>query len=168
MANNANLIIHSARQVVTCASQGHVKRKDALKDVGLIENGAVVITDGRIIAVGHTSDILSAYSADHMLDATGKVVCPGFVDCHTHTVYAGDRVGEFEQRIAGATYMEILAAGGGILNTMRATRDTSQEDLTDLASARLDTMLRLGTTTVEIKTGYGLDTATELKMLGVI
>ncbi len=168
MAKSANLIIHSARQLVTCASQGHVKRKAALQDVGLIDNGAVVITDGRIVAVGSTPDILSAYSAARIIDASGKVVCPGFVDCHTHTVYAGDRVGEFEQRIAGASYMEILAAGGGILNTMRATRAASQEELTETSSARLDTMLRLGTTTVEIKTGYGLDTATELKMLRVI
>jgi len=149
-------------------SHGNVKRKAALQDVGLIDNGAVVITDGTITAVGSTSEILSAYSAEQTIDATGKVVCPGFVDCHTHTVFAGDRVSEFEQRISGATYMEILAAGGGILNTMRATRAASQQKLVESASARLDTMLTLGTTTVEIKTGYGLDTATELKMLRAI
>ena len=168
MAKNASLIIHSARQVVTCASHGSVKRKAALQDVGLIDNGAVVITHGQITAVGSTPDILSSYSAEQMIDASGKVVCPGFVDCHTHTVFAGDRVNEFEQRISGAPYMAILAAGGGILNTMRATRAASQQDLVASASARLDTLLRLGTTTVEIKTGYGLDTATELKMLKVI
>ncbi len=164
----ADLIIHSARQVVTCASHGNVKRKDALRDVGIIENGAVVITSRHITAVGSTADILSAYSADQMIDASGKVLCPGFVDCHTHTVFAGDRVGEFEQRIGGAAYMDILAAGGGILNTVRATRAASGEQLVEAALARLDIMLRLGTTTVEIKTGYGLDTATELKMLHVI
>ena len=168
MAKNASLIIHSARQVVTCASHGSVKRKAALQDVGLIDNGAVAITHGHITAVGSTPDILSSYSAEQMIDASGKVVCPGFVDCHTHTVFAGDRVNEFEQRISGAPYMAILAAGGGILNTMRATRAASQQDLVASASARLDTLLRLGTTTVEIKTGYGLDAATELKMLKVI
>ncbi len=163
----ANLIIHSARQVVTCASHG-LKRKAALQDVGVIEEGALVITNRRITAVGRSADILSTYSADQMIDASGKVICPGFVDCHTHTVFAGDRVGEFEQRISGAPYMEILAAGGGILNTMRATRAASLEQLVEAALARLDTMLGLGTTTVEIKTGYGLDTATEIKMLRVI
>ncbi|MEZ4669655.1 MAG: imidazolonepropionase [Anaerolineae bacterium] len=168
LVKNASLIIHSARQVVTCASQGKVKRKAALQDVGAIENGAVVITDGIITAVGSTPDILGAYTARQTVDASGKVLCPGFVDCHTHTVYAGDRVAEFEQRIAGVSYMDILAAGGGILNTMRATRLASQEVLVEAASRRLTSMLRLGTTTVEIKTGYGLDMPSELKMLNVI
>jgi imidazolonepropionase len=168
MKQYADLIIHGARQLVTCASHGSMKRKTDMQDVGLIEDGALVITKRRITAVGHTSEILSAYSAEQVVDASGKVVCPGFVDCHTHTVFAGDRVGEFEQRIAGTPYMEILAAGGGILNTMRATRAASIEQLVEGALARLDTMLALGTTTVEIKTGYGLDAASELKMLKVI
>ncbi len=168
MTQHADLIIHSAKQLVTCASHGSVKRKSAMQDVGLIEDGALVITKRRITAVGRTSKIQSEYSADQVIDASGKVVCPGFVDCHTHTVFAGDRVGEFEQRISGTPYMDILAAGGGILNTMRATRAASLEQLVDGALARLDTMLALGTTTVEIKTGYGLDLASELKMLKVI
>ncbi|MBL8146241.1 MAG: imidazolonepropionase [Anaerolineae bacterium] len=164
----ADLLIHSARQLVTCASPHGVKRGAALGDVGLIEDGALAIRDGRIAAAGRTGDILRDYTAPVQIDAAGKVVSPGFVDCHTHTVFAGDRAGEFEQRIRGVPYMEIFAAGGGILNTVRATRAASEDELTALALARLTIMLRLGTTTVEIKTGYGLDTAAELKMLRVI
>lgn len=102
------------------------------------------------------------------LDASGKVVCPGFVDAHTHIVYAGDRAAEFELRIKGATYMEIMAAGGGIVSSVKQVRAASVEQLVEETRARLDAMLRLGTTTVEIKTGYGLDAASELKMLRAI
>jgi len=134
----------------------------------MIPNGAVAITNGKIIAVGSTTDLLADYSACDTIDASNKVVCPGFVDPHTHLVYAGDRAAEFEMRIIGATYMEIMAAGGGILSTMRATRAATLEQLVASAQHRLDMMLALGTTTVEIKTGYGLDTASELKMLQAI
>lgn len=168
MKQAADLIIHHARQLITCASRGRVKRGPTLRDIGLIQDGAVAITNGRITATGHTAEILSHYSASHMVDASGKVICPGFVDAHTHAVYAGDRIAEFERRIGGASYMEILAAGGGILHTMQATRTALPTQLIEATAARLDTMLRLGTTTVEIKTGYGLDTATEMKMLNVI
>lgn len=165
---DADLLIHSASQLATCASPGGVKRGAALADAGLVADGALAIRDGRIVAVGTTADILRDYTAPQQIDATGKAVCPGFVDCHTHTVFAGDRIGEFEQRLRGVPYLEILAAGGGILSTVRATRAAGEDELTALALARLNTMLRLGTTTVEIKTGYGLDMATELKMLRVI
>jgi imidazolonepropionase len=168
MREPASLIIHHARQLITCAGHGRSKRGAAMQDVGLIEDGAVAIRDGRITAVGPSDAILRAHTAAQTIDAAGRVVCPGFVDAHTHAVYAGDRVGEFEQRIRGASYMEILAASGGILNTMRATRAASVQSLIDTTRARLDAVLQLGTTTVEIKTGYGLDTATELKMLHVI
>jgi len=164
----ADLLIHSARQLITCASPGGVKRGATLADVGVIEDGAIAIRDGRIAAAGTTADIRRGYTATREIDASGKVVCPGFVDCHTHTVFAGDRAGEFEQKLRGVPYMDILAAGGGILSTVRATRAASEDELTALALARLNSMLRLGTTTVEIKTGYGLDTATELRMLRVI
>ncbi len=163
----ADLIIHSAAQLVTCAGPGP-KRGADLADVGAMAGGAVAIAGGRIAAVGATADIRATYSAAREIDAAGKVVCPGFVDPHTHTIFAGDRVGEFEQRLRGVPYMDILAAGGGILNTVRATRAASVDQLADAASARLDAMLRLGTTTVEIKTGYGLETAAELKMLDVL
>lgn len=163
-----DLIIENAAQVVTCAAADGPKRGPALADVGVIENGAVAVADSRIVAVGPSGEVLAGYSADERIDATGKVVCPGFVDCHTHVVYAGDRADEFEQRIQGASYMEIMAAGGGINSTVRATRAASLQALVDETRPRLDAMLALGTTTVEVKTGYGLDTATELKMLEAI
>jgi imidazolonepropionase len=139
-----------------------------MSDVGLIPNGAVAVADGEIVAVGPTSNLHAEYSSRQALDASGKVVCPGFVDPHTHVVYAGDRVAEFEMRIRGATYMQIMQAGGGIVSTTRATRAASVEELVSASQARLDAMLRLGTTSVEVKTGYGLDTQTELKMLQAI
>ena len=162
-----DLIIKNAAQVVTCAAP-HPKRGADMLDVGIIPDGAVVIQDGRIIAVDTTQAILAQYTADNVIDASGQTVCPGLVDPHTHVVYAGDRIDEFEMRIKGATYMEIMAAGGGILSTMQAVRRASVDDLVAQTRPRLDAMLRHGTTTAEIKSGYGLDTASELKMLQAI
>jgi imidazolonepropionase len=139
-----------------------------MADVGLMVNGAVAIADGEIVAVGSSPDLLADFSARETIDASGKVVCPGLVDPHTHMVYAGDRVNEFELRIRGASYMEIMQAGGGIVSTMRATRAATVEQLAAESRPRLDAMLALGTTTVEIKTGYGLDTESELKILQAI
>lgn len=164
----ADLIIYNAAQLLTCASPNGPKRGPALADVGLIENGAVAIRDGRILATGKSDDILRSYEASWLEDASGRVVCPGFVDCHTHLVYAGSRAHEFEMRIQGKSYMDILAAGGGIVSTMRETRRASAQDLLALAAMRLKELTRFGTTTVEIKTGYGLDTPTEMKLLEVI
>lgn len=164
----ADLIIHSATQLVTCASLDGPKRGPLMGDVGLIPGGAVAIADGKIVAVGPTVDILADYTPRESIDASNQVICPGFVDPHTHLVYAGDRVADFEMRVQGATYMEIMAAGGGILSTMQATRNATLEQLVASAQRRLSQMLALGTTTVEIKTGYGLDTASELKMLRAI
>jgi imidazolonepropionase len=163
-----DLLIHSARHVVTCASPDGPKRGVAMQDVSLLEDGALAIDDGKIVAVGHTQELRARFSARDNLDASGKVVCPGFVDPHTHVVYAGDRVNEFEMRIKGATYMEIMAAGGGIVSSARAVRAASVEQLAEETRPRLDTMLRLGTTTLEAKTGYGLDEASELKLLAAI
>jgi imidazolonepropionase len=112
--------------------------------------------------------VASRYTAHTHVDVAGKVLCPGFVDCHTHLVFGGERVAEFERKLAGVTYQELLAAGGGILSTMRATRAASHTELVETGRRRLATMLQLGTTTVEIKSGYGLDTATELKLLAAI
>lgn len=164
---NIDLLIHNASQLITCAGPGP-KRGASMQEVGLIPGGAVAVSDGVIVAVGPSADLRADYPANQMIDAADKVVCPGFVDGHTHAVYIGDRVGEFEQRLRGATYLEILQAGGGILNTVRATRAASLEQLVSESRRRLDAMLRLGTTTVEIKTGYGLDTASEIKMLRAV
>ncbi len=168
MPETADLIVHSAAQIATCASPDGPKRGAAMRDLGLIEDGALAIRAGRIAAVGPTRDIRARFSAPQAIDARGRAICPGLVDAHTHVVYAGDRIGEFEQRIAGATYLEIMEAGGGIVSTMRATRAASVEALARDAAARLDEMLRLGTTTVEIKTGYGLSVEAEMAMLGAI
>lgn len=162
------LIIH-AEQLVTCASEGKPKRGAQMRDLGIIQDGAVAIHRGRIVAVGKTAELTRAYNAQDVIDATRSVVCPGFVDCHTHTVYAGNRFDEFEARlIDNKSYMQLLSEGGGILNTVRNTRHATQADLIRQARARLNIMLRHGTTTAEIKTGYGLNTDTEAKMLSAI
>jgi len=163
-----DLLIHSASQIATCASPNGPKRGAELLDLGLIQNGAVAVDAGKIIAVGPSSELQTKYEGQQSINAGGKTVCPGFVDSHTHVVYAGDRVDEFELRIQGASYMEIMARGGGIMSTTKAVRAASAEQLVAESRLRLDAMLRLGTTTAEVKSGYGLDTDSELKMLKAI
>jgi imidazolonepropionase len=163
-----DLLVHSAAQLVTCAAPDGPRRGRAMDDAGVVLDGAVAIKDGRIVAAGPSEDLLARYVAEEELDATGCVVCPGFVDPHTHVVYAGDRVGDFERRLRGESYQQIAAAGGGILSTVRATRAAAVPSLVDESLARLDEMLQFGTTTVEVKTGYGLDAASEMKLLRAI
>jgi imidazolonepropionase len=163
----ADLIIYNA-QLVTCASNGKPKRLADMRDAGLIENGAVAILGDKIAAAGRSEDILRKFKSENTLDAGGRVVSPGFVECHTHIVFAGNRLNEFELKIKGADYLEILQSGGGIISTVRQTREASFQDLVIQSSKRLDKMLALGVTTAEVKTGYGLDTATEFKMLETI
>ncbi len=165
---DADLLITNAAQLVTCASPDGPKRRESMADVGIIPDGAVAIVDGKCAGVGSTKDIRRDFASENVIDAEKQVVCPGFVDPHTHIVYAGDRLNEFELKIKGAEYLEILAAGGGIISTVTNTRQATVDDLVARASQRLDKMLGCGTTTCEIKTGYGLDTETELKMLAVI
>ena len=162
-----DLLIHNAAQLLTLASDGP-KRGAAMGELGIIKHGAVAIKDGLIALVGPTAEVRGQVTAAEEMDASGKVVMPGFVDPHTHLVFAGDRAGEFEQRVKGATYLEIMAAGGGIISTVRATRTASVEQLVEESRARLDRMLAHGTTTAEAKTGYGLDVENELKMLEAI
>lgn len=164
---HCDLLLHSAAQLVTCASDGP-KRGAAMRDVGIIADGALAIAEGRIVAVGPSAALRGSYRATHTLDAHGKVICPGFVDAHTHLVYAGDRINEWEMKLRGASYLDILASGGGILSTMRATREAPLDALVASARARLDRLLRHGVTTCEVKTGYGLNVEGELKMLQVI
>ncbi len=164
----ADLLIHSAAQVVTCAAPGGPLRGAALADVGILPDGAVAVRDETIVAVGPSDDLRAAFPAHREIDASGRVVCPGFVDCHTHLVFAGERVAEWEQKLSGVPYLDILAAGGGILSTLRATRAAPFRHLLVEARARLDLLLALGTTTVEIKTGYGLSLESELELLRVI
>lgn len=157
------MIIHSASQLLTL--QGGPQRGSRLGQLGIIEDGALVIRDEKIVAVGKTAEIRAAYPHDPTLDASGCVVMPGFVDPHTHLIWGGDRAAEFELKMAGTPYLDILAAGGGILSTVRATRTASIESLVAQARPRLLRMFAHGTTTVEAKTGYGLQTATELRLL---
>ena len=164
----ADLIVENIGQLVTCASSGGPKRGEAMRDVGVLFDGAVAITDGTFTDVGTVGQIRDQFECSNILDARGGVACPGFVDPHTHIVFAGDRLNEFELKIKGADYLEILANGGGIISTVRSTRAASVEELVTRGIQRLDKMLACGTTTCEIKTGYGLDTETELKMLDAI
>ena len=166
--SRVDLLVHSASQLVTCASPDGPRRGSAMGEAGVIADGALAIQGGRIVAVGPSEELLARYVAEDELDATGCVVCPGFVDPHTHAVYAGDRVDEFERRIRGESYQQIAAAGGGILSTVRATRAAAVPSIVEQSLARLDEMLNLGTTTVEVKTGYGLDAACEMKLLRAI
>jgi imidazolonepropionase len=157
------MLIHSATQLLTLA--GGPQRGHDLGTLGIIENGAVLIREEKIVAVGPTAEMRSAYPNEPGLDASGCVVMPGFVDPHTHLIWGGDRAREFEMRLEGAKYLDILAAGGGILSTVRATRTASIETLLAQTRPRLLRMFAHGTTTVEAKTGYGLQTATELRLL---
>ncbi len=163
-----DLILYNAEQVVTVAAHGErVKAGEAMRDIGLVEDGAVAIKDGIIEYVGPSDDI-DIWDAERSINAMGKVVLPGFVDSHTHLVFAGARETEFARRIAGATYAEIAASGGGNNTTVKATRAASKIELTEYALHRLDSCLGFGCTTVEIKSGYGLDYENEIKMLEVI
>lgn len=157
------MLIHSASQLLTLA--GGPQRGGHLGQLGLISDGAVLIREAEIAEVGPSTELLAAYPDEARLDASNRVVMPGFVDPHTHLIWAGDRAAEFEMRLAGKTYLEILAEGGGILSTVRATRAATGDDLLNETRPRLRTMLENGTTTAEAKTGYGLETETELRML---
>ncbi len=157
------MLLHSATQCLTMA--GGPQRGHDLGHLSIIEDGAVLIRDEKILAVGKTADLRAAYPNEPAQDASGCVVMPGFVDPHTHVIWGGDRALEFEQRLEGARYLDILAAGEGINATVRATRKAGIEALIVQTRSRLFRMFAHGTTTVEAKTGYGLQTATELRLL---
>ena len=160
------MLIHSASQLLTIP--GPVQRGHDLGNLGIIEDGAVWIEDGLIAAIGPSEEMRAIYPEEGGLDAAGRVVMPGFVDPHTHLVWAGDRAAEFEMRLQGKTYLEIMEAGGGIVSTVKRTRAASLEQLLIETRPRLQRMFAYGTTTAEAKTGYGLETKTELKMLAAI
>jgi len=168
----AEILIVNAGQLLTLAGPNEWPRTGAaLRDLGLVRDGALAAADGVIISVGPAARVLDevALAPDgRRIDAGGRVVLPGLVDPHTHLVHAGSRVDEFVLRLRGASYQEITQLGGGIASTMRATRQASEDELVALGRTRLDRMLRLGTTTVEAKSGYGLAVEDELKMLRAI
>lgn len=163
-----DLLIHSAGQLCVIPGPDGPQRGAALGTLGIIEDGAVAVQDGRILETGRSADLRAKYKTAEVLDAAGRCVTPGFVDPHTHIPWFGDRANEFEQRLAGASYMEIMAAGGGIMSTVRQTRAATLEQLVADNLPRLERMLAQGTTSAEAKTGYGLNTETELKQLDAI
>ncbi|XP_029351315.1 putative imidazolonepropionase [Echeneis naucrates] len=173
MSKHHRLLVENASQVVLVCSNGEkYLTKDGMKNLCVIENGSVVIgSDGLIKAVGPSESIRSQHSGatfEKVIDATGMCVLPGLVDAHTHPVWAGDRVHEFAMKLAGATYMDVHRAGGGIHFTVEHTRAAKASDLLASFCSRLVRMQRAGTTLVECKSGYGLELQTELKMLEVI
>lgn len=166
---NGNIIIKNSSQLVTCSGFKARQGKD-MSDLKIIDDGAVVIESGIIKAVGKTSDVLTGFDEGkfEVIDADGKAVLPGFVDSHTHFVFGGYRAKEFSWRLRGDSYMEIMERGGGIINTVFATREAKKDELIEAGRKRLDSMLSFGVTTVEGKSGYGLDYDTELKQLEVM
>ena len=164
-----DLIIEKANELVTLHG-GSAKplKGEKMQRLGIIKDGAIAVKDGKIIAVGKTGEIREKYTAENVIDAEGKLVTPGLVDSHTHLIFAGSREEEFEMKLRGASYLEILRKGGGILRTVAETRKASLEELVKLGKERLNTMLLHGTTTVEAKSGYGLSTKEEIKCLEAI
>lgn len=161
-----DLLIVNANELVTLAGDSQKPRVGKqMRELGIIRDGCLAVRDGRVAAVGKTSEIAKLFRAEAIISANGKTVLPGFVDSHTHLIFAGSREDEFQMRVEGASFLEILGAGGGILKTVRDTRKASIDRLVDLGVKTLDVMLAHGTTTVEAKSGYGLTTKDELKIL---
>ncbi len=160
------LIIKNASELVTCRGKAPKKGAD-MSDIGIIYNGSVVIEDGIIVDVDEVSNISSRYdeSEYEVIDASEKAVLPGFIDSHTHLIFGGYRAEEFSWRLRGDTYMSIMERGGGITSSVRATRSTVLEEFVETGRKRLDKMMAFGVTTVEGKSGYGLDEETEIRQL---
>lgn len=160
------ILFHNISQLITVA--GGPQRGLTLGKLGLIEQSAIVCEGETILAVGAEAEMLERYPGANRVDLHGRAVVPGFVDPHTHLIWAGNRANEFEMRLQGKSYMEIMAAGGGILATLTATRKASLEQLVEEARTRAELAFAYGTTTIEAKTGYGLDIDTELRQLEAI
>jgi imidazolonepropionase len=164
----ADLVITGAGELLTCARTG--ESSGARSKLGRIDAGAVAVRKGRVVWVGKALDLqeeVRLVRGGQEIDAEGRLVMPGLVECHAHLAYAADRAEEFQLRVAGATYQEVAAAGGGIMSTVHATRAASDETLRALTRRRLDHFLRYGVTTVEAKSGYGLTVEQELRLLEV-
>jgi len=170
MKKDIDLLIAGAAQVLSLDErQSACAKSDAeAAELGTIEDGAVAISAGRIVEVGRARELQAKYEPRERFDAKGGVVSPGLIDPHTHLVFAGSRHREYGLRLRGATYREILEAGGGIHSTVEATRAATEEELVELALPRLAAHRSFGATTIEVKSGYGLDVETELKMLRAI
>lgn len=158
-----DILIKNANELITLKGLNHPRTKKQMSDLSAILHGSIAVKDGIIIDIGKNLN----YKAENVIDASGRTVMPGFVDPHTHVVFAGSREFELDMKLKGLSYMEILKKGGGIFYTVNETRKTAEEDLLKQSKLRLDTMLSQGTTTCEAKSGYGLDTDTELKILKI-
>jgi len=172
LPETVDLMLHGAGQLLTCRGPGKgPKRSSSLSDPGLVENGAIAVADGKIFAVGTEEDVrkkIGSARVAESIDTGGRAILPGWVDPHTHAVFSHYRADEYEARIRGESYLEIGKRGGGIKRTVREVRKMDEERLFDVSRRRLLGMLKQGVTTVEIKSGYGLDMVSELKMLRVI
>ena len=162
------MIIFNAKELLTLKGKAKVRSGKEMSELGIIHDGAVAIDGGEIIDVNVSSEILAKYESDNMIDALDKVVMPGFVDPHTHPVFYETREKEFEMRIMGKSYVEISQSGGGIRSSIAGVRNASEDELYKLARKRVEKIISNGTTTLEAKSGYGLTTESELKMLRVI
>ena len=156
-------------QLVTLAGPARPRVGAEMRELSIIEDGAMLVRDGRIERIGARAQIEPLLAAEcEIIDAANCIVLPGFVDAHTHPVFGGNRADEFELRASGATYQQIAAAGGGIRSTVRKTREAGEDELVAVGKRYAEWFLRCGTTTVEAKSGYGLTTADEVKMLRTI
>jgi len=172
LSREADLVLFNSRQLISLAFPSRqLRRGQSLADIGIIENGALASLDGTLVAVGTREEVersISPVPGCREVDAGGSVVMPGFVDCHTHTVFADYRVEEYEWRVMGTPYEEIARRGGGIAKSVSDLRNTTEEDLLRVSVERVKNCIANGTTTLEIKSGYGLDLENELKQLRVI
>lgn len=171
MKEHCDLLIINANELLTLNSDElGPRRKKGMRELGIVYDGALACREGRIVGVGSTNKILRRFEkrGATVIDAMGKVVMPGFVDPHTHLIFAGSREEEFLMRISGASYLEILKKGGGIYSTVKATRQASDRELLENARGVLKRMLANGTTTIEVKSGYGLRTYDEVRILRLI
>ena len=165
----SSFILVNCKQLVTMRGPARPRVGAEMRELGLVEDGALLVRGGLIEAAGARGEVEPLVAGDcEAFDAGGRVVLPGFVDAHAHPVFAGTRADEFERRALGATYQEIAAAGGGIRSTVRATRAATEDELVEIGRRRARWFLRTGTTTVEAKSGYGLSVEDELKILGAI
>ena len=163
-----DLIVYNIGQLCIVPAHNGPQRGSRLGELGLVENAALAVHKGRVVESGDSSTLLARFKASSRLDASGRCVVPGFVDPHTHLPWYGNRAQEFEMRLAGASYMEIMASGGGIMSTVNQTRGATLTELVQDNLPRLQRMLAYGTTSAEAKSGYGLEMATELRQLDAI
>ncbi|KKN58565.1 hypothetical protein LCGC14_0550730 [marine sediment metagenome] len=167
MAIRADMLVMNCTRLLTLAGPSRPRIGDEMNDLGEVESGAVVITDGKILETGPAEQLNAKYDCPQRINAAEGIIMPGLVDCHTHAIFLRPRADELAQRAAGVPYLDILAAGGGIYSTVRSVLAAGREHLRWETQNRLDAMLAHGTTTVEIKSGYGLNLETERKMLQI-